>query len=412
MPHFRELRPLTVGRVAGTLARASALAIVAMSLTGQMAQSQTYTLYAPGDGAKPEAGVTIRGQLVYGTTTAGGTGDGGLVFEATHVGDLYNFMGALTSPLSRVVFGPDDHLYGTTPGSGSNNPGFVYDLIPNPTICKVVTCQPWKATLLYEFSGYPDGAHPGYGDLIWDQRGNIYGTTTIGGTKEFGVVYEMMPPVPPSKTWTESVIWNFTGPDGENPQNAVVFDANGHLLGTAKLGGANGLGTVFKLTPSGNTWTETNVYDFQGGSDGQYPIAGLTLDSSGNIYGATSDGGSGGGGTVFELIPSGNSYTFKLLYGFSGQQGMNCGSWGTLAMDAAGSLYGTTYCDGVNGLGNIFKLTNTQNGWTFTSLHDFPAFNGDGIWPISNVTFDAQGNLWGTASAGHQGTGAVWMIKP
>ncbi len=386
--------------------------ITLVTSLGQVAHAQTYTHYPPGNGAKPEAGVTIKGDFVYGTATGGGLG-AGAVFELKHLGDLIDFSGGIGSPQARVLFGPDGHLYSTFPGSGDNDLGQVYNLIPNPTLCKVVTCQPWRPTVLYSFKGYPDGAHPGYGDLIWDQLGNIYGTTTSGGSEELGVVYEMMPPVPPSKTWTEQVIWSFTGPDGEYPQNAVVFDANGNLLGTTKQGGANGFGTVFKLTRFGNIWTETDVYDFQGGSDGKSAIAGLTIDTAGNIYGATSDGGSGGGGTAFELIPSGSSYTFKLLYSFTGQQGKNCGPWGALTMKADANLYGTTYCGGQNGRGSVFGLTNNGGIWVYTSLHDFPSFGNDGENPISNVTFDANGNLWGTASqGGGLGTGAVWMITP
>ncbi len=394
-----------------TLVYSSLITLVAS--LGHAAQAQTYSTFPPCDGTFPEAGVTIRGDFVYATASAGGLAEG-VVCELKHLGDLIAFSGPLGSPEARVVFGPDSHLYGTTPGSGSNNLGFVYNLIPNPTLCKTAACQPWNANALHTFTGFPsDGAKPGYGDLTWDGQGNIYGTTTIGGTKELGVVYEMMPPVPPSKAWAEQVIWNFTGPAGEHPQNAVVFDSNGSLLGTAKQGGANGFGTVFKLTPSGNTWTETNIYDFQGGTDGQYPIAGLMIDSSGNLYGATSDGGDGGGGTVFELIPSGSGYTFKLLYSFSGQQGKNCGPWATLSMDAPGSLYGTTYCDGLYNVGSVFKLANTQNDWTYTSLHDFPAFRGDGESPISNVTFNSNGALWGTASRDSgPGTGLVWEIIP
>ena len=397
MTDFRQLPSQALGVVAGKLALALALAIAAFSFYGPAAHAQTYKNYRPGTGARPVAGVTIRGDFVFGTASYGGLGSGD-VYEIKHLGDLYGFNEGEfdpPGPQARVLFGPDGHLYGTFTDSFSNS--FVFNLIPSPTICRTAQCQPWKVNVLHAFTG-SDGTQPGYGDLTWDQQGNIYGTTVTGGTKELGVVYEMMPPVPPSQTWTESVIWNFTGPDGENPQNAVVFDGNGNLLGTAKQGGANGFGTVFKLTPSGNGWTEMNIHDFQGGSDGEYPIAGLMTDSSGNIYGATSDGGSGGGGTVFELAPSGNTYTYRLLYSFSGQQGNSCGPWATLSMDAAGNLYGTTYCDGTYAGGAVFELTNTQNGWLYTSLHDFPAFHGDGYLPISNVAFDANGNLWGTAS--------------
>jgi uncharacterized repeat protein (TIGR03803 family) len=131
-------------------------------------------------------------------------------------------------------------------------------------------------------------------------------------------------------------------------------------------------------------------------------------------------GGSGGGGTVFELSPSGDIYTFNLLYSFSG--GASCGPQANLALDAAGNLYGTTRCDGAYQSGNVFKLTNTPNGWVYTSLHDFTG-GSDGNLPYSNVTIDTDGTLYGTAESGGSfegdcnhltpaGCGVVWMIKP
>src|SRR6202008_2672232 len=119
-----------------------------------------------------------------------------------------------------------------------------------------------------------------------------------------------------------------------------------------------GLGDVFQLTPSGNSWVKSNIYSFRNDTDGFFPIADLAMDSSGNLYGATSDGGSAGGGTVFELIRSESTYTYKLLFSFSGQAQRGCGPRGTLTLDA-GNLYGTTYCDGVNNQGSVFTLTNT-----------------------------------------------------
>lgn len=415
MTNHRQHRN-TSSRIASNPGAAFALSLViAFGLTifaGAPTHAQTYTAIGLGDQEHPESGVSLRGDFVY-VTTAGGVGNCGGVLEIKHLGNLVDNTCVIVTPQARVVFGTDAHPYGTANSGGNNNLGSVYYLIPNPTVCKVVTCRPWLVNVVHEFSGFPsDGAKPGFGDLTWDQQGNIYGTTTSGGTKEFGVVYELMPPVPPSKIWTESVIWNFTGPDGQNPQNAVIFDGKGNLLGTAKQGGANGFGTIFKLTRSGNTWTETNVYDFQGGNDGRSPIAGLMIDARGNLYGTTSDGGSGGGGTVFQLTPSGSSYAFKLLYSFSGQPGKNCGPWGTLAMDGTGNLYGTTYCDGLNSLGNIFKLTENGNSWVYTSLHDFPGYSGDIQNPISNVSIEANGNLWGTASSGGVSGGGVWRITP
>ena len=410
MMDLGRFRTMALRTLRSAIALASAVGVIfALTiLASPTAQAQNYRLYPPdADGIEPQAGVTIRGDYVYGTAAMSGSG-GGEVFEVKHLGRLTEFDRGIYGPEARVVFGPDGPLYTTYPGYLNDSFGAVVKLFPSPTISGLF----WRSKALYHFKGYPDGSHPGHGDLIWDQQGNIYGTTINGGTGKYGVVYELMPPVPPSNTWTESVIWNFTGPDGEYPQNGVIFDPNGDLFGTARWGGQYGFGTVFKLTPSGNTWTETNAYDFQGGADGRYPIAGLMLDSSGNIYGATSDGGSGHGGTIFELIPSGNTYTFKLLYSFSGPLGQNCGPWGTLTMDATGNVYGTTYCNGLYHAGTVFKLTNTQNGWVYTSLHDFPAVDNDGVYPMSNVSFDANGNLWGTASAGYFGSGVVWEITP
>ncbi|MFZ0708397.1 MAG: choice-of-anchor tandem repeat GloVer-containing protein, partial [Candidatus Korobacteraceae bacterium] len=141
--------------------------------------------------------------------------------------------------------------------------------------------------------------------------------------------------------------------------------------------------------------------------------AGLVMDAAGNLYGATTDGGSGGGGTVFELSPMGNTWVFTLLYSLSGQQGQTCGTWAPLTIDNSANLYGTTYCGGANGFGNIFKLTNTQIGWEYTSLHDF-TWGTDGALSASTVTIDTDGTLYGTASHGgnNSDSGVVWMIKP
>ena len=171
-------------------------------------------------------------------------------------------------------------------------------------------------------------------------------------------------------------------------------------------------GTVFELTyVPGIGWTEQVLYNFQNAGDGALPFGGLILDSSGNLYGSTRNGGSGGGGTVFELSPSGDTWTFKLLYSFSGV-GIPCGPVATLSMDSAGNLYGTTQCDGIYNNGSVFKLSNTENGWVHTSLHDFTG-GTDGGDPVSNVSIDTDGTLYGTASGGgDHGYGVVWMIKP
>ena len=191
------------------------------------------------------------------------------------------------------------------------------------------------------------------------------------------------------------------------------------ILGYDAFGGANNQGTIFKLTNMpGVGWQKTTVYTFQGATDGSDVEGGLVMDSSGNFYGTTADGGSGVGGTVFELSPSGDTYTLKVLYSFSGY--FFCGSRACLTMDPAGNLYGTTHCDGVYQSGNVFKLTNTPNGLVYSSLYDFSG-GSDGGEPDGVVALDSDGTLYGTTERGGSvdgscskltpaGCGTVWMI--
>ena len=368
------------------------------------------------EGAGPAAGVTIRGNTLYGTTAGFGDIGCGTVYRLTHAGSnwLLSTLSALNldngcDPYARVVFGPDGHLYGTTSGYLQGHGGTVFKLTPQPGPCKDAACY-WTLTDLHDFGLGTDGMWPSWGDLIWDQQGNMYGTTRSGGTSNMGTAYEL---TPSGNGYTESVLYNFSGPDGANPPAGLVFDNKGNLFGTTLYEG--GVGTVFELTyVVGVGWTEHVLYNFQNASDGRYPLGGLIFDSFGNLYGTTTAGGSGGSGTVFELSPSGNTWTFKLLYSFSG----NVGPYAALSMDGAGNLYGTTWSCGIYNFGNVFMLSNTQNGWVYTSLHDFTG-GTDGGGPWSNVAIDTDGTLYGTAGSGGDmncngggGCGVVWMIKP
>ncbi|MFZ0705762.1 MAG: choice-of-anchor tandem repeat GloVer-containing protein, partial [Candidatus Korobacteraceae bacterium] len=396
--------------------------IALIGLLNTAAHAQTFSVihaFADGAGVLPYSGVTIRAGVLYGTTMCTQyCSYNGTVYQMVPVGSNWHF--ALISlfsaggelPEARVVFGPDGHLYGTTVLGPPKQHGFVFNLTPLVSICKTANCF-WTEKVLYQFMDAPDGNEPGAGDLIWDPAGNIYGTTVYGGISDLGVVYQM---TKSGNGWTETPIYSFTGPDGNFPFAGVILDSNGNLFGTTEEGGLYGFGTVFELTYNINSgWTETVLYNFQNLSDGQGPSAGLVGDSAGNLYGATSDGGSGGGGAVFELSPAGNSWAFTLLYSFTGQQGMYCGPTRSLTLNS-GNLYGTTDCDGVNNLGSVFKLTKTKNGWQYTSLHDFTG-GSDGRNLFSNVTFDTDGNLYGTAVGGGDltchpplGCGTVWMI--
>ncbi len=161
------------------------------------------------------------------------------------------------------------------------------------------------------------------------------------------------------------------------------------------------------MVNSSSGWTGTDLHLFSGGSDGNTIYGGLVFDQAGNLYGDTFLGGEYNGGTVFELSPSNGGWSFNVIYNFTGS-----GPWASLSIDAAGNLYGTTTGSGAYGYGNVFKLTPSDGGWTYTSLHDFTG-GSDGGFPVSVVSFDANGNLYGTAEVGGAyDNGVVWEITP
>jgi uncharacterized repeat protein (TIGR03803 family) len=409
--------------------------VIVFALTVLMSpavQAQTfnvlYNFTGAWDGAHPNAGVTMdaRGNL-YGTAIFGGDlscnapHGCGTVYELEHRGSgfvlkrLHSFgVGGGADggmPTAPVVFGPNGALYSTTIYGGAYARGVVFKLRPLPRLRVCKLCS-WPEKVLYDFKGGAngDGSHPI--GLIFNQAGDTYGATSGGGTYGHGTVYELSSS---GGTWTDDVLHIFgSGSDGSTPYRSVlVFDNAGNLYGTTSLGGSSNYGTVFQLTPSGGGWTENVIYNFLGGNDGGYPYSGLIIDQSGNLYGTTTDLGTGGGGTVFELSPSGGGWTYSVLHSIPGPAGYSCGPAWALVMDAAGSLYDTTQCDGANTLGSVFKLTNTGGSWTYTSLHDFTGNSNDGEYPASGVTLDASGNLYGTTNyGGTKGQGTVWEIMP
>ena len=358
----------------------------------------------------------------YGTTSQGGTANYGAVYKLSRSGSswvfspLYNFTGGSDGayPYGRVVIGPDGSLYGTTRSGGTGSCQFlaatgcgtVFNLKPTPAR-PVSVLSFWKETVLYRFTGGADGAYPD-GDLSFDPSGGIYGTAQDGGYRDNGVVYRL---AFASGTWNYTTLYTFTGDsDGRHASGGVIFDNGGNLYGTTTDGGA-GAGKVFQLTLSGSTWSENTLHDFLGGSDGTDPEYGaLIFDSYGNLYGSTQADGPGGGGTVFELTPAGNNWTYTQVYGFSG--GGVGGPLGSLMVDADGNLYGTTSANGGYQNGTAFKLTPSLPGWTQTVLHDFSG-GSDGRGPWSNLVFDSNGNLYGTAEVGGANDkGVVFEITP
>jgi uncharacterized repeat protein (TIGR03803 family) len=403
-----------------TMAVVTIVLAITAGLT-QAAQAQTFTVlhnFTGGeDGAAPKAGVTMDGAgNLYGTTYTGGGGYG-TVYRLKRSGSnwvfspLYSFGGGSdgANPSARVIFGPDGALYGTTEFGGTA--GTVFKLQPSASACKAALCL-WTETVLHNFQAGADGANPGYGDLLFDQAHDIYGTTIEGGAPHnAGTAYEL---TPAGSGYTESIIYSFGGgSDGVGPHNGLIFDSVGNLYGTTAQGGSSGDGTVFQLAWGGSGWTEGLLYSFSNGSAGVDPFAGLIFDKAGDLYGAASDGGTSGQGTAFELTLANGSWIYSVLYSFSAPPGgFQCGPYSTLVMDQARNLYGTTRCAGANGLGSVFKLTPSDGGWIYTALHDFTG-GSDGGYPLSNVIFDTTGNFYGTASTGgSHGDGVVWEITP
>ncbi|MGC2109089.1 MAG: choice-of-anchor tandem repeat GloVer-containing protein [Candidatus Korobacteraceae bacterium] len=421
---FRNLLHRTMSHaVRAVVTVAIGFGLVAMSAA--RASGQTYhVLYSftgGADGSGPFGGVTMdaAGNL-YGTTYSNGVHGFGTVFKLSHkngswlFAPLYSFQNVPDGahPAARVIFGPNGTLYGTTQLGGTGCRGIgcgtIFNLRPPATICRSVLC-PWSETVLHWFGDVPDGSSP-YSEVVFDRTGNFYGTTIGGGINGRGAVYEM------NSLGGESVIYSFQqGDDGASPQAGLIFDASGNLYGASSAGGTN-YGAVIELTPTQFGWNEQTLHTFQDYNLGASPIGGLAFDSSGNLYGTTIYGGAQFSGTVYQLTPSLGSWTFHLLYSLAGNDGE--GPLASLILDSAGNLYGTTYVDGAHQQGAVFKLTHSGSGWTYTSLHDFTG-GSDGAGPLGQLIFDANGNLYGTTGLGgipgscdSSGCGVIFEITP
>ncbi|HXM20242.1 MAG TPA: choice-of-anchor tandem repeat GloVer-containing protein [Terriglobales bacterium] len=296
---------------------------------------------AGADGAIPFAGL-VRGPggALYGTTVEGGASNFGTVFRLSTTGKetvLHSFNSQDGSyPDAGLLRDSAGNLYGATVEGGDSNLGTVFELDTTG-----------KQTVLHSFTG---GANDGrfsyvYGSLVRDAAGNFYGTTLAGGASDQGIVFKL------DTAGTETVLYNFTGgTDGGYPYAGLVIDRKGNLYGTTYLGGASGQGTVFKLS---NTGEETVLYSFTGGADGGSPTARLLRDGKGNLYGTTYYGGASNAGVVFRLDPT-HKETVLHSFDYANDGGYPTAR---LIRDAAGSLYGTASAGGASNHGTVFKLT-------------------------------------------------------
>jgi uncharacterized repeat protein (TIGR03803 family) len=387
------------------LAFAFALCTIAAPQVSAQSFTVIHNFTGGSDGANPLGGFYIVGDSLYGAASSGGSSGVGVVFRLNTSGEetvLHEFSGGTdgANPQGHLVMDKAGNFYGTTNAGGVSNAG---------TVFKVT--RKGVETVLYSFAGKPDGANPVAG-LAIDKAGNLYGTTTAGGSSGNGTVFKLAVPTVTGGEWAEEVLYSFgTGTDGKIPIGGVTLDASGNLYGTTSGGGTDGDGTVFQLTPSTPSWTENILHSFALGSDGGVPYAGLVLDGE-TFYGATTEGGAGGqngGGTIFELKKASGAWTFSELYGLSGW-GIS-GSYRNLLI-VSGKIYATTHCDGQDNAGTVYELSLSSGAWDYTPLYVFTG-GSDGLYSFSNLVSDEEGNLYGTTNeGGANNLGVVFKVTP
>lgn len=303
---------------------------------------------------------------------------------------LYNFAGSSDGgdPYASLIQDAAGNLYSTADYGGTSFAGVVFKVAPDGT-----------ETVLYSFTGGADGAYP-FSALVQDKAGNLYGTTSQGGSANAGVVFKVDP------SGTETVLHNFTGgADGVIPTGGLLRDHAGNLYGTTSQGGSSNYGVLFKINTRGK---ETILHTFTGGvDDGGYPnYTSLLMDAQGTIYGVTQLGGTAADGIVYKLSKSGE---LTVLHSFTGGTTDGCNVLGTPFMDKDGNIYGTTSSCGASTLGTVWKLS--ANGEE-TVLHSFTGGSSDGEYPLAGVIMDAKGNLYGnTETGGASNVGTVYKVS-
>ncbi len=415
--------------VAVFLLSASAIGIV---LFPALAVGQESVLYAfrGNDGEYPANVIFGPDGSLYGTTGVGGNCEGcGTVFRlAPSSGGawiettIHTFTGPPdgNSPTWGLISDASGNLYGTTNsgGNGTCPCGTVFELSPTSN-------GGYSYQVIYSFASESDGESP-HG-LVLDSSGNVYGTTQGGGSLNCsvgcGTIFELSPPAIQGGSWTKTILYSFTGgSDGSSPQTPAI-DAQGNLYGFAAQGGnvtgnfcksLYGCGTAFRLSPStGGEWQFSVLFTFSQ-STGAEPVASPLLDAAGNVYGIAGVGGrscpdgSPGCGTVFQLVPNTQgAWSLNLLHQFTGAFD-GAFPLGSLAMDPAGNIYGTTIHGGATncapanteGCGTVFELSPSNGLWHFTRLWEFPGKNNGGFFPEVGLTLDAAGNLYGSTAGG------------
>jgi uncharacterized repeat protein (TIGR03803 family) len=406
------MRCLPAMRIAIGFASLVGLALPALAAT----ESVLYSFPNSGTGY-PLGSLYFRNGSLYGTAAGDPRSGSGQVFKLTNKGASWKESTVLTFdgtdgslPWAGLVSDSHGVFYGTASGGGTYNGGTAFALYKSG--------GKWVEQTIWDFGGSGDGADPQC-TLVIDQSGNFFGMTSYGGTYNLGTVFELSDA---NGVWTEKVLYSFRGNgDGWFPYAGLLLAGRGMLFGTTQFGGSTGDGTVFSLSKSQGVWKEDILYSFTGGVDGGEPLDTPIMDKNGALYGTTYAGGAGKDfadvGVVFKLTPSGRSWSETVLYNFGSFADDGENPFAGLTFGPNGSLYGTTAeggCPGHPGVGTVFELTpsTTNANWTETILHCF-AGGSDGSDPQSGVTLDESGTLYGTTMAGGtDNLGAVWSITP
>jgi uncharacterized repeat protein (TIGR03803 family) len=347
-------------------------------------------LGTPADGTRPQSALfQAPDGNFYVTTSTGGKTNAGSLVKITPSGSETLIFSFNSGPEGQnpvgLIQGNDGNFYGTTNNGGTSNGGTAFVLTPDGV-----------ETVLHEFAGGSvDGSHPA--SLLQGSDGNLYGTTALGGANNFGTVFTM------TRTGVETLLHSFTAGEGQC-QTPLIQGNDGNFYGSTGNGGTGGGGLVFKITSSG---TVTALYSFAAGTtDGNSPNA-LLLGSDGNFYGTTGSGGADGYGTVFRITPAGLE---TILYSFKGGTTDGRAPNVALIQGSDGNFYGTTYFGGVNDLGTAFKITPVG---VETVLHSFAGGTTDGLGSFSSLIQGTDGNFYGTSAGGGTfGHGTLFRITP
>jgi len=375
-------------------------------------------------GTNGPAGITIdRAGNLYGTSNSGGNNSAGFAYKLAHhlgwlLDPLFSFLGGNTGgePTGAII-GPNGSLYGGAQGGiqncgsgGSQYCGLVFNVTPSPTACKTSLCY-WNENVPYRFTSDADGSGV-INVSAYDQQGNLYGTTSTGGANGVGTVFEL---TPSGGSWTKTTLYSFTGANDGTTPTQVLAGNDGNLYGIAG-GGMFSEGVVFQLTSSGGQWTQSVIHAF--GSEGDSSPAYLVQDGAGNLYGIA-ENISDLSGVIFAVLKTGSGWGFnQYLVKHNEFDGLN-----NLTIDTAGNLYGTGY-DGSMFRGSrnkspgegdshdsyIFKASYANGSWNY---EDLEYLSNQSLDSSGSLALDTSGNLYGTTDdCGTYNSGTVWQLSP